>query len=118
MHCRSPQRGPTEMLSRREVLVTPVAMMIAAEASGAGKMSLAIHQNTSAAAGYRASLEGWARAGIKNVEITAALLDGFLKNRTLAFAKRVLTDNALTPASAASGVGGSLEPKFNTPGSV
>ena len=31
------------------------------------------------AAGYRRSLEGWARAGIKNVEITAQLLDEFLK---------------------------------------
>src|SRR6185295_14449294 len=45
------------MLSRREMLVTPVAMMIAAEAAAAEKMTLAIHQNTSAAAGYRASLE-------------------------------------------------------------
>jgi len=75
-------------LSRREMLITPVAMMVARTASAAGKMSLAIHQNTSAAAGYRASLEGWARAGIKNVEITAALLDGFLKTETLAAAKR------------------------------
>jgi 2-keto-myo-inositol isomerase len=101
------------MLSRREVLVTPVAMMIAAEVSAAGKMSLAIHQNTSAAAGYRASLEGWARAGIKNVEITAALLDCFLKADTLASAKRVLTDNGLTPVSAACGVGGLWEPNSN-----
>ena len=76
-------------------------------------MSLAIHQNTSAAAGYRASLEGWARAGIRNVEITAALLDGFLKTETLAAAKRVLTDNGLTPVSAACGVGGLWEPNSN-----
>jgi 4-hydroxyphenylpyruvate dioxygenase len=76
-------------------------------------MSLAIHQNTSAAAGYRASLEGWARAGIKNVEITAALLDGFLKTETLASAKRVLTDNGLTPVSAACGVAGLWEPNSN-----
>jgi hypothetical protein len=27
-----------------------------------GKMTIAIHQNTSAGAGYRKSLEGWARA--------------------------------------------------------
>jgi 2-keto-myo-inositol isomerase len=101
------------MLSRREMLVTPVAMMIAAEVSAAGKMSLAIHQNTSAAAGYRASLEGWARAGIKNVEITAALLDGFLKTETLPSAKRVLVDNGLTPVSAACGVGGLWEPNPN-----
>ena len=101
------------MLSRREMLVTPVAMMIAAEASAAGKMSLAIHQNTSAAAGYRASLEGWARAGIKNVEITAAQLDNFLKTDSLAAAKRVLTDNGLTAVSAACGVGGLWEPTPN-----
>ena len=101
------------MLSRREMLVTPVAMMIAAEASAAGKMSLAIHQNTSAAAGYRASLEGWARAGIKNVEITAAQVDNFLKTDSLAAAKRVLTDNGLTAVSAACGVGGLWEPTPN-----
>ena len=101
------------MLSRREMLVTPVAMMIAAEAAAAEKMSLAIHQNTSAAAGYRASLEGWARAGIKNVEITAGQLDAFLKNDSLAAAKRVLTDNGLTPVSAACGVGGLWEPGPN-----
>jgi 2-keto-myo-inositol isomerase len=101
------------MLSRREMLVTPVAMMIAAEAAAAEKMSLAIHQNTSAAAGYRASLEGWARAGIKNVEITAAQVDAFLKNDSLAAAKRVLTDNGLTPVSAACGVGGLWEPGPN-----
>ena len=34
------------------------------------KMTLAMHQNTSNGAGYRKSLEGWARAGIKDVEIT------------------------------------------------
>jgi 4-hydroxyphenylpyruvate dioxygenase len=95
------------------MLVTPVAMMIAAEATAAGKMTLALHQNTSAAAGYRASLEGWARAGIKNVEITAAQLDAFLKNDSLAAAHRVLTDNGLTPVSAACGVGGLWEPNPN-----
>jgi len=95
------------------MLVTPVAMMIAAEAAAAEKMSLAIHQNTSAAAGYRASLEGWARAGIKNVEITAGQLDAFLKNDSLAAAKRVLTDNGLTAVSAACGVGGLWEPGPN-----
>ena len=42
-------------------------------------MTLAIHQNTSAGAGYRKSLEGWSRAGIKYVELTNTLLDEFLK---------------------------------------
>ena len=95
------------------MLVTPVAMMVATRVSAAGKMTLSIHQNTSSAAGYRGSLEGWARAGIKNVEITAALLDGFLKNDSLPSAHRVLTDNGLTAVSAACGVGGLWEPNPN-----
>ena len=95
------------------MLVTPLAMMAANQVSAAGKMTLALHQNTSAAAGYRASLEGWARAGIKQVEITAAQVDAFLKTDSLAAAKRVLTDNGLTPVSAACGVAGLWEPNPN-----
>lgn len=98
------------MLSRRAMLLTPLALIAARAASGATKMTLAIHQNTSAGAGYRRSLEGWSRAGIKHVEITVALLDEFLKTDSLAAAGRVLTDLGLTPASAACGVGGLWEP--------
>jgi 2-keto-myo-inositol isomerase len=75
-----------------------------------GKMTLAMHQNTSAGAGYRKSLEGWARAGIKNVELTTALLDDFLKTDTLNAARSVLSDNGLTPVSSGAGVGGLIEP--------
>ena len=99
------------MLSRRTLLLTPMAVMAAARAvSAAGKMTLAIHQNTSAAAGYRRSLEGWAKAGIKNVELTNTLLDEFLKSDSLPAAKRVLTDLGLTPVSSACGVFGLWEP--------
>src|SRR5262244_3406699 len=81
------------MLSRRTMLLAPLGALAvpAARASAApGKMTLCIHQNTSAGAGYRRSLEGWARAGIKNVEITARLLDDFLKTDSLAAAGRVM----------------------------
>ena len=105
------------MLSRRNVLLTPLAALAARTASAAssqaaarGKMVLALHQNTSAGAGYRGSLEGWSRAGIKSVELTAALLDDFLKTDSLAAAKRVLTDSGLTPVSAACGVQTLWEP--------
>jgi hypothetical protein len=64
-------------------------------------MTLSIHQNTSRAAGYRKSLEGWAKAGIRFVEITDVMLDEFLKTDTVSAAKRVLTDLGLTPVSAA-----------------
>jgi sugar phosphate isomerase/epimerase len=99
------------MLSRRTLLLTPVALMAASRAvSAAGKMTLAIHQNTSSAAGYRKSLEGWAKAGIKHVELTNTLLDEFLKSDSLPAAKRVLTDLGLTPVSSACGVFGLWEP--------
>ena len=90
--------------------MAPLAVMAARTVSAAGKMTLAIHQNTSSAAGYRRSLEGWARAGIKNVELTNSLLDEFLKSDSLPAAKRVLTDLGLTPVSSACGVFGLWEP--------
>ncbi len=102
------------MLSRRTVLQTPLAF--AAERAGAAvpnKMTLSMHQTTSARAGYRKSLEGWARAGIRDVEPTAALLDDYLKTETLAGARRVLTDNGLTIVSGAAGVTGLWEPNPN-----
>lgn len=96
------------------MLLSPVAMMAASSVSTAAtRMTLALHQNTSAGAGYRTSLEGWARAGITHVEITSPLLDEFLKTDSIAAATRVLTDNGLTPVSAACGVAGLWEPNPN-----
>lgn len=64
-------------------------------------MLLSIHQNTSRAAGYRGSLEGWAKGGIRYVELNDRVLDEFLENDTLPAARRVLSDLGLTPVSAA-----------------
>lgn len=101
------------LLSRRAILLTPIMMSAARSLAASPRMTLAIHQNTSAGAGYRRSLDGWAKAGIRNVEITAALLDDFLKTDSLAAAGRVLTDNGLTPVSCACGVNGLWEPNPN-----
>ncbi|MEO8679180.1 MAG: sugar phosphate isomerase/epimerase [Vicinamibacterales bacterium] len=99
------------MLSRRAMCATPLALL-AARVGGAqsGKMTLAIHMNTSAGAGYRRAMEGWAKAGITNVELNAAPVDEFIKTDTLDGARRVLTDNGLTPVSCAVGVPGLIEP--------
>lgn len=67
-------------------------------------MFLSIHQNTSRTAGFRGSLEGWSKAGIKNVELVDALLDEFLKTDSLEAAKRLLGDLGLTPVSATAGL--------------
>jgi 2-keto-myo-inositol isomerase len=108
------------MLSRRSVLLTPLAMVAAnaAAAAQSGKMTLAIHQNTSAGAGFRGSLEGWAKAGIRYVEITNTLLDPFLKTESLPAARRLITDLGLTPVSGACGVGGLWEPNPNRAASL
>ena len=93
------------MLTRRDLLLAPLAVplarVVSAQSAASGKMLLSIHQNTSRAAGYRGSLEGWARAGIQYVELNLPLLAGFLENDTLPAARRVLTDNGLTPVSGA-----------------
>ena len=82
-------------------LATPLARLVDAQTAPPGKMLLSIHQNTSRAAGYRGSLEGWARAGIQYVELNDRVLDGFLDNDTLSAARRVMTDLGLTPVSGA-----------------
>lgn len=58
-----------------------------------------MHQGTSRAAGFRKSLEGWAKAGIKNVELSDTLLEDFLKTDTMDGAKRLIGDLGLTPVS-------------------
>jgi len=98
-----PKRTAGSMLTRRTFLgaslAAPLTRLIDTQAAPPGKMLLGIHQNTSSAAGYRGSLKGWARAGIQYVELSDAVLDGFLENDTLAAAGRVMTHLGLTPVS-------------------
>jgi len=103
-------------LSRRGMLLAPVALAATsavATAANEKKMTLAMHQNTSNGAGYRRSLEGWARAGIKDVEITNVLLDEFLKTDSLASARGVITDLGLNLVHGATGVTELWEPNPN-----
>ena len=100
------------MISRRTALLAPLAVVAASRLEAASKMTLGLHQNTSVGAGYKGSLEGWAKAGIKYVELNQ-LVDAFVKTDSLAAAKRVLTDNGLTAVSAAAGAGGIYEPNPN-----
>src|SRR5579872_5007627 len=105
--------------SRRTILLSPVALAAArALPAATKKMTLCIHQNTSSGAGYRKSLEGWARAGIKYVELTSTLLDEFLKTESLASAKRVFTDLGQTPVHGSTGVTGLWEPNPNRAASL
>ena len=99
------------MMSRRAMLLSPLALAVASAAGAqSGRMTLAIHQNTSLAAGFRGSLEGWARAGIRSAEIIAGPLDEFLKTNSPAAARRFCADLGLTVVSGASGVNQIWEP--------
>jgi 2-keto-myo-inositol isomerase len=103
-------------VSRRETVLAPVALAAMGTVTFAAserKMTLAMHQNTSNGAGYRKSLEGWARAGIKDVEITNSLLDEFLTTDSLASARGVISDLGLNLVHAATGVTGLWEPNPN-----
>src|SRR6476659_8674146 len=90
------------MLTRRTILLAPAVVR------GAG-FHLCMHQTTSAAAGYRRSLEGYARAGIRYVEVIPQHLEEFLRTENMAAARRLLTDLGLKAVSS-SGVRGLAEP--------
>ena len=88
-------------MSRRTMLLASGALAVPGMASAApGKMTLAFTRTRRPGRAIAQSLEGWARAGIKHVELTNTLLDEFLKTDSLAAARRVLTDLGLTPVHA------------------
>ena len=93
------------MISRRSLLLAPGAAaltrLVGAQSAAPGKMLLAMHQNTTRAAGFRGSMEGWSRAGIRYVELGAPQLSAFLESNTLPAARRLLSDLNLIPVSAA-----------------
>lgn len=72
-------------------------------------MVLCLHQTTSARAGYRASLEGYAKAGIRFVELIPPHVEEFVKKEGMPAAKRILADLGLKAVSSG-GVRGLAEP--------
>jgi sugar phosphate isomerase/epimerase len=97
------------MLTRRAILAAPLVVAAAAATRGAtaasrGKMQLCMHTNTSNTIGYRRAMEGWAKAGIKYVELNGPYVDEFLKTESIATARKVLDDNGLTAVHGALGM--------------
>ncbi len=79
-------------------------------AATSGKMFLCMHQTTSVAAGFRGSLEGYARAGIRHVELIPPLIEEFTRSESVAAARRLLSDLGLRAVSSG-GVRGLAEPQ-------
>ncbi|MGA2114974.1 MAG: sugar phosphate isomerase/epimerase [Bryobacteraceae bacterium] len=97
------------MLNRRHLLLSALAPAIPVSAAP-GSMQLCMHQTTSAAASFRQSLEGYARAGIKYVELISAQLEPFVKTDGMPAARKLLSDLGLTAVSFGSGARGLWEP--------
>ena len=95
------------MLSRRSILASAGALSVAG--ADDARMQICVHQTTSLAAGYRASLEGYARAGIRLVEVIAPHVETFVAKEGMPAARRLLSDLGLTAVSSG-GVVGLWEP--------
>ena len=93
------------MPTRRTVLLASSAAMAAPSSA----MSLCLHQTTSAAAGYRRSLEGYAKAGLKYVEVIPQHIEEFVAKEGMPAARRLLSDLGLKAVSSG-GVRGLAEP--------
>jgi 2-keto-myo-inositol isomerase len=83
--------------------------MPAALAAASNNMTLCLHQTTLAAAGYRRSIEGAAKAGIKLVEVIPPHLKEFVEKEGMPAARRLLSDLGMKAVSSG-GVRGLFEP--------
>jgi len=63
-------------LSRRSVILAPLGLAVSAYAAGSktSAVTLSIRQESPFGAGFQRSLEGWSRAGIKNIDYPASCL--------------------------------------------
>jgi len=95
------------MVSRRSLLAAGAALP--ARTASAPTMWLSMHQTTSVAAGFRASLEGYARAGIRYVEVIPPLVEEFSARESAPAAKRLIADLGLKAVSCG-GPRGLIEP--------
>ncbi len=96
------------MLTRRNMLWMPLLPVAAAHASP-GTMKLCMHQTTSAGSDFRKSLEGYARAGIRYVEVIPSFVAQFVREQNMPAARRLLSDLGLTAVSSG-GISGLWEP--------
>lgn len=72
-------------------------------------MKLCMHQTTSAGSDFRKSLEGYARAGIRYVEVIPSFVAEFVREQSMPAARRLLSDLGLTAVSSG-GISGLWEP--------
>ncbi len=92
---------------RREFLGMTAAAVAPAQGPKAapGGLFLCLHEATSAGFDFRAAMEGYARAGVRAVEVTLPKLEEFVARESTATARRLLEDLGLRPVSCGSQTG-------------
>jgi sugar phosphate isomerase/epimerase len=98
--------------TRRELLASAATPLLAQTAGQGGRLTLCMHEATSAAFDFRAAMEGYSKAGIRTVEITLPKLREFAAKESAAAARRLLQDLGLKPVSCGSR-NGVVEPNPN-----
>ncbi len=88
---------------------TIMAALPAAAAAAPSGFSLCMHQTTTLAAGFRKSLEGYAKAGVRFAEIIPAHYDDFVNKEGVPATKRLMSDLGIKAVSSG-GVRGLAEP--------
>ena len=91
-------------LDRRDFLAL-AALPLAAQSAGSGRLTLCLHETTSAGFDFRAAMEGYAKAGVRAVELTLPRVEEFAAKESAAAARRLLGDLGLKPVSCGSQVG-------------
>ncbi len=90
--------------SRREFLAA-AALPAVARGPGSRHMFVCLHETTSAGFGFREAMEGYAKAGVRAVEVTFPKLQEFIQAESPAVARRLLADLGLTVVSCGSQTG-------------
>ncbi len=93
-------------MTRRDLLAASPSLAMAAKKPS---FEICIHQTTSAASGFRESLEGYAKAGIRLVEVIPPMVAKYAKTESIAGARRLLNDLGMKAVSGG-GVRGLAEP--------
>jgi 2-keto-myo-inositol isomerase len=94
-----------ELLNRREFVALAAAVPILAQPAPSSGPFVCMNQFSSNGADFRTAMEGYARAGIRAVEVWLAKVREFADKESAATARRLLDDLGLKPVSANNHVG-------------
>ena len=91
-------------LDRRKFLAL-AAVPVVAQTAGARPLFVCMHEASSAGFDFRTAMEGYAKAGIRAVEVMLTKVREFAEKESPATARRLLQDLALRPVSCSNQVG-------------